>query len=226
MSRPCAIGLTSAFITRIQEQVFDPQLIATLQERLAAHGAELQGQLPELLLRSNSPEEAVRSWLADKDLSHWIPQSLGGTAQQGWQFETANWNRSRGAEPMSAVDVVRAHFDGGIDTLRAPGVAADIAGHWIEAAVLAMVIAIAWEMLSKHGYWRRPSPFESQARLCQTLRSAGLAAMNGASLSIVISIALTLIPGAQAWLLAGGICCTAKGLPGDGNRAFDLRTFS
>lgn len=81
MSRPCAIGLTSAFITRIQEQVFDPQLIATLQERMAAHGAELQGQLPELLLRSNSPEEAVRSWLADKDLSHWIPQSLGGTAQ-------------------------------------------------------------------------------------------------------------------------------------------------
>lgn len=57
MSRAFAIGLTSAFITRIPELVFDPQLIATLQERLAAHGAQLQGQLPELLLRSNSPEK-------------------------------------------------------------------------------------------------------------------------------------------------------------------------
>jgi hypothetical protein len=31
-----------------------------LQERLQRHGVELQGQLPELLLRSPNPEEAVR----------------------------------------------------------------------------------------------------------------------------------------------------------------------
>ncbi len=50
-----------------------------LQERLSRHGAELQGQLPELLLRLPEAEAAVRHWLADKDLSHWIPQAEGGS---------------------------------------------------------------------------------------------------------------------------------------------------
>jgi len=225
MSRLFAIGLTSAFITRIQEQAFDPQLIATLQERLAAHGGELQGQLPELLLRSNSPEEAIRSWLSDKDLSHWVPQAQGGSAAQGWQFETASWNRSRGGEPMSAVDVGRAHIDGGIDAFTAPGVAADIAGHCLEAAVLGALIAIAWELLQNQGSWRRATPIERQQRLHHILKSAGIAALSGASLSLAISVALALIPGGQFWLVAGAICSAATALPGAKERAFDLRSF-
>jgi hypothetical protein len=225
MSRPFAIGLTSAFITRIQEQAFDPHLIATLQERLAAHGAQLQGQLPELLLRSNSPEEAIRSWLSDKDLSHWVPQAQGGTAAQGWQFETASWNRSRGGEPMSAVDVGRAHIDGGIDAFTAPGVAADIAGHCLEAAVLGALIAIAWELLQNQESWRRATPIERQQRLHHILKSAGIAALSGASLSLAISVALALIPGGQLWLVAGAICSAAKALPGENEQAFDLRSF-
>ena len=226
MTRPFAIGLTSAFITRLHEQSLDPSVVAVLKERLAAHGAELQGQLPELLLRSNSPEEAIRSWLSDKDLSHWIPQSHGGSAQQGWQFETASWNRSRGAEPMSAVDVGRAHIDGGIDGFAAPGVAADIAGHCLEAAVLAALIAIAWELLRNPEIWRQARPVERQEMLTQVLKSAGVAAISGASLSIGVSAALALIPGAQLWLVAGAICSTAKALPGNGDRAFDLRALS
>jgi hypothetical protein len=225
MSRLFAIGLTSAFITRIQEQVFDSQLIATLQERLAAHGAELQGQLPELLLRSNSPEEAIRSWLSDKDLSHWVPQAQGGSAAQGWQFETASWNRSRGAEPMSVVDVGRSHIDGGIDAFTAPGVAADIAGHCLEAAVLGALIAIGWELLKNQESWRRATPIERQQRLHHILKSAGIAALSGASLSLAISVALALIPGGQLWLVAGAICTAAKALPGENERAFDLRSF-
>jgi len=226
MSRPFAIGLTSAYITRLREQSLDPSVVAVLKERLAAHSAELQGQLPELLLRSNSPEEAVRSWLLDKDLSHWVPQSQGGSAQQGWQFETASWNRSRGGEPMSAVDVGRVHIDGGIDAFAAPGVAADIAGHCLEAAVLAALIAIAWELLQNQDSWRRARPVERQKRLLYALKSAGLAAIGGASLSIAISVALALVPGAQIWLVAGTICSTAQALPGSGDRAFDLMSFS
>jgi len=165
MTRPFALGLTSAFITRLHEQPLDPSLVEVLSERLAAHSAELQGQLPELLLRSNSPEEAIRSWLSDKDLSHWIPQSQGGSAQQGWQIETASWNRSRGAEPMGLVDVGQAHIDGGIDALAAPGVATDIAGHCLEAAVLAALIAIAWELFRNQETWKQARPVERQERL-------------------------------------------------------------
>jgi hypothetical protein len=39
-------------------------------------------------------------------------------------------------------------------------------------------------------------------------------------------MALALVPGAQIWLAAGAICSTAKALPGNGDRAFDLRAFS
>jgi len=226
MSRPFAIGLTSAFITRLSEQSLDPSVVAVLKERLAAHSAELRGQLPELLLRSNSPEEAIRSWLSDKDFSHWIPQSQGGSAQQGWQFETASWNRSRGGEPMSAVDVGRAHIDGGIDAFAAPGVAADVTGHCLEAAVLAALIAMAWELLRNPEIWRQARQVERQERLTYALKSAGMAAMSGASLSIAVSAALALIPGAQFWLVAGVICSTAKALPGNKDGAFELRALS
>lgn len=226
MTRPFALGLTSAFITRLHEQPLDPSLVEVLSECLAAHSAELQGQLPELLLRSNSPEEAIRSWSSDKDLSHWIPQSQGGSAQQGWQFETASWNRSRGGEPMSAVDVGRAHIDGGIDAFAAPGVAADIAGHCLEAAVLAALIAMAWELLRNQDSWRRATPIERQQRLHHILKNAGIAALSGASLSLAISVALSLIPGGQLWLVAGAICSASRALPGNGERAFDLRNLS
>ena len=37
-------------------------LIFTLEERLATHGAQLQGQIPELLHRSNRPVEAIRNF--------------------------------------------------------------------------------------------------------------------------------------------------------------------
>lgn len=226
MNRAFGIGLTSAFITRLREQSPDPALLAVLKERLAAHSAELQGQLPELLLRSNSPEEAIRSWLSDKDLSHWIPQAHSGTAQQGWQFETASWNRSRCAEPMGAVDIGRAHVDGGIDAFAAPGVATDMAGHCLAAAVLGALIAIAWELLRNQESWRRATPIERQQRLHHILKSAGIAALSGASLSLAISVSLALIPGGQLWLVTGAICSAASALPGNGERAFDLRNLS
>jgi len=226
MNRAFAIGLTSAFISRLREQSLDPALLAVIKERLAAHSAELQGQLPELLLRSNSPEEAIRSWLSDKDLSHWIPQAHGGSAMQGWQFETAPWNRSRGAEPMGAVDIGRAHIDGGIDAFAAPGVVADIAGHCLEAAVFAALIAMAWELLRNQESWRQAGPVERKERLTCALKSAGMAAISGASLSIAVSVALALVPGAQIWLVAGMFCSVAKRLPGDSEGTFDLRTFS
>ncbi|QVV67992.1 hypothetical protein [Synechococcus sp. LA31] len=225
MSRAFAIGLTSAFITRIPELVFDPQLIATLQERLAAHGAQLQGQLPELLLRSNSPEEAIRSWLSDKDLSHWVPQAQGGSAAQGWQFETASWNRSRGAEPMTPLEVGRAHVDGGFDAIQAPGVAADLAGHCLEAAVIAAVITLGWELTRNRSAWLEATASARRDRLIKTLRSVGLASISGASLSLAVSLAIALIPGAQIWLMAGAICSAARALPGQRDQAFDLKSW-
>ena len=224
MSRLFAIGLTSAFITRIQEQAFDPQLIATLQERLAAHGAQLQGQLPELLLRSNSPEDAVRSWLSDKDLSHWVPQSQGGSTAQGWQFETASWNRSRGAEPMNPLDVGRAHVDGGFDAIQAPGVAADLAGHCLEAAVIAAVITLGWELTRNRSAWLEATPTGRRERLITVLGTVGIASISAASLSLAVSLAMAIVPGAQTWMTAGAILRTTLSLGFRKDTVYNLPT--
>ncbi len=90
MSQLLAVGEWGALIARLSNTLADPATLTMLQQRLARHGAELSGQLPELLLRVPDPQGAVSSWLADKDLSHWIPQAEGGSAAQGWQLETAS----------------------------------------------------------------------------------------------------------------------------------------
>lgn len=77
-------GGWGALIGRLNDGLADPAAFSMVQERLARHGAELGGQVPELLLRAPDPELALRSWLADKDLSNWIPLAEGGTAAQGW----------------------------------------------------------------------------------------------------------------------------------------------
>ena len=205
------------------EQFVDPSSVAVLKERLSANCAELQGQLPELLLRSQKPEEAIRSWLSDKDLSHWWPQAHGGTAEQGWQFETASWNRSRGAEPMSAVDIGRAQLDGGIDALHAPGVAEDITKHCLEAGVLAALLTISWSILRDQECGMKNSPLDSRDYFIQSLKDAGFATTQAMSASLAVSLALSFIPGAQAWLLAGSICSASKSLQSDIDKSFNLR---
>lgn len=187
-------GGVAALLTRLLEQPMNATQVAVVQERLLRHGAELQGQLPELLLRSPNPADAVQHWLADKDLSHWWPQAHGGTTAQGWQFETASWNRSRGAEAMAPGEIARAHIDGGLDALSSPGMASDVAGHCLEAAVLAAAIALAAQLIQHRQAWRDSDPSERKEILEQALNAAGLAALSGAGLSLVVSIAAAFIP--------------------------------
>jgi hypothetical protein len=217
------VGAVAALLTRLLEQPWDAEQLALLQERLLRHGAELQGQLPELLLRCPNPDEAVRHWLADKDLSHWWPQTHGGTAAQGWQFETAGWNRSRGAEVMSPPEIARAHADGGMDALWSPGVASDVAGHCLEAALLAGGIALAAQLLKHRKNWSDALPCERLEFLQKAVRAAGLSALSGAGLSLVVSLSLALIPGGQVLLLAATVSSASRLLPGMGEKAFNMR---
>jgi len=219
-------GGVAALLSRLLEQPFDATQLAVLQERLQRHGAQLQGQLPDLLLRGPNPEDAVRHWLADKDLSHWWPQAQGGTAAQGWQFETAGWNRSRGAEAMSPAEIARAQGDGGLDALFSPGVASDIAGHCLEAALLAAAIAVAAQLLQNRHAWKTARPSERQKLLQQAVAAAGLSALSGAGMSLVVSLAIALIPGGPVWLLATTVCGASSLLSGMGEGAFDLRSYN
>ena len=182
MSPSLRAAAAAAWIGRITEAVADPASLAVLQERLSRHGAELSGQLPELLLRGHDPEQAIQRWLADKDLSHWQPQSHGGTAAQGWQFETAGWNRARGADAMRPDEIWRAHWDGSWDALLVDGVPQAIAIEGLEAAALAAGIRLGLWMLTHHRQWCSAGPQQRRQLLQEGLGAAGLSALSGAGL--------------------------------------------
>lgn len=215
-------GLCGALIGRLGDGLTDPATLGILQERMARHAAELTGQVPELLLRAPDPEAALRSWLQDRDLSHWIPQADGGTAAQGWQFEQASWNRSRGAEVMEPWEIGRAHLDGGVDALMAEGIPKAVAIESLEAAVLAAGVSLGLWALRHRGEWSRADPEARLVLLRQGLNAAGLGAVTGAGLSLVLSVALALVPGGQVWLAGLTVFGLARSFPEPRRDPFDL----
>lgn len=223
MNREFQAGWWGALIGRLTDQVADPGRIALLQERLSRHGAELQGQLPDLLLRTPDGEAAIRSWLADKDLSHWIPQVDGGSAADGWQFETAAWNRARGAEAMDPFAIGRTHLDGGLDALGAQGVPESLATEALEAAVLSAAITLALFLLQHRNDWERGDPEQRRKLLRQALKSSGAGLLRGAGLSLVLSLGLALVPGGQAWLVGVSILSLTRAFPGGQGDPFSLQ---
>ncbi|MDM7954091.1 MAG: hypothetical protein QUV07_12870 [Cyanobium sp. CZS 25K] len=215
-------GAWAAVIGWVGDGLADPASIAVLQERLARHGAELSGQVPELLLRTPDAEAAVRSWLADKDLSHWIPRADGGTAAQGWQFETAGWNRARGAEPVRLEEMGRTHLDGGVDALLAEGVPQAVAIESLEAALLGAGLRLGLWLLQNREDWSRAGSAERRDLLAEALKATGVGALSGVALSLVLSVALALVPGGQVWLMALSLTGLVCLLPAARRDPFDL----
>lgn len=226
MKTAITAGAWAAVISRLGERLADPATLAVLQQRLNRHGAELSGQLPELLLRSRDPELAIRQWLADKDLSHWLPQLDGGTAADGWMFEHASWNRSRGAAAMEPTEIVRAHVHGGLDALAVEGMPEMLALESVEAALLAAGFSLGiWLVRHRQG-WATADADRRRALLREGLQAAGLGALSGAGLSLVLSIALALVPGGQIWLAGLGVMAVVRSLPSCSGNPFDLSDYA
>jgi hypothetical protein len=219
-------GGWAALIGRLGERLADPTSIAELQQRLNRHGAELTGQVPEILLRSRDPAQAMGQWLADKDLSHWIPQLDGGTAADGWMFERATWNRSRGAAAMEPGEIARAHLDGGVDALLLEGMPEMIAVESVEAALLAAGFSLGIWLVKHHQEWSGAGGHQRMVLLRDGLQAAGLGALSGAGLSLVLSIGLALVPGGQIWLTGLGVMAVVRALPSCSCDPFDLSGYA
>lgn len=226
MKTAITAGAWAAVISRLGERLADPATLAVLQQRLKRHDAELSGQLPELLLRSQDPEQAMRQWLADKDLSHWLPQLDGGTAADGWMFERASWNRARGAEAMEPEEVARAHLDSGIDALGVEGMPEMIALESVEAALLAAGFCLGLWLIRHRSEWSSADADRRRALLREGLHMAGLGALSGAGLSLVLSVALALVPGGQIWLAGLGVVAVVRALPRCPGDPFDLSDYA
>lgn len=216
-------GAAAAWLSRVGDVLADPASLMALQERLQRHGAELGAQLPELLLRAPDAEQAVRQWLADKDLSHWFPQAEGGTALQGWQFETAAWNRARGAVPLDPFAIGRAHLDGGLDALLVEGMPEAILIEGLEAAMLAAGLSLGLWLLARQHRGTQGNAGQRDQLLREGLQATGLGALSGLGLSLVLSTALALVPGGQLWLSGLGLWSLVRALPAPSLNPFDLR---
>jgi len=178
--------------------------------------------VPEILLRSRDPEQAIRQWLADKDLSHWRPQLDGGTAADGWMFERATLNRSRGASAMEPGEIGRAHLDGGIDALGVEGMPELIALESVEAALLAAGLSLGIWLIRHRREWSTADADRRRGLVQEGLQAAGLGALSGAGLSLVLSIGLALVPGGQIWLAGLGVMAVVRALPSSSENPFDL----
>jgi hypothetical protein len=222
MKTPITTGAWATLIGRMGERLADPTSLVLLQQRLTRHGAELVGQVPEILLRSRDPEQAIRQWLADKDLSHWLPQLDGGTAADGWMFERATLNRSRGAAAMEPWEIARAHLDGGIDALGVEGMPELIALESVEAALLAAGLSLGIWLIRHRREWSAADADRRRGLVQEGLQAAGLGALSGAGLSLVVSIGLALVPGGQIWLAGLGVMAVVRALPSSPGNPFDL----
>lgn len=222
MKTPITAGAWAALISRLGEGLANPASLVVLQQRLNRHGAELAGQVPEILLRSRDPEQAMRQWLADKDLSHWLPQLDGGTAADGWMFERATLNRSRGATAMEPGEIARAHIDGGIDALALEGMPELIALESVEAALLAAGFSLGIWLIRHRREWSAADADRRRGLVQEGLQAAGLGALSGAALSLVLSIGLALVPGGQIWLAGLGVMAVVRVLPSSSGNPFDL----
>jgi hypothetical protein len=215
-------GSWAALISRLGERLADPATLSVLQQRLNRHGAELAGQVPEILLRCGDPEQAMRQWLDDKDLIHWLPQLDGATAADGWMFERASWNRSRGSAAMEPEEIARAHLDGGIDALGVERMPELIALESVGAALLAAGLSLGIWLIRHRREWSAADADRRRGLVQKGLQAAGLGALSGADLSLVLSIGLALVPGGQIWLAGLGVMAVVRALPSISENPFNL----
>ncbi len=74
-------------------------------------------------------------------------------------------------------------------------------------------LRLAVFLLRHQDAWQQGSSAQRQKLLQQVLAVSGTGLLQGAGLSVVLSLALALVPGGQAWLLGVSIWSLSSSLP-------------
>jgi hypothetical protein len=123
---------------------------------------------------------------------------------------------------MGLEEMGRAHLDGGLDALAAEDMPQALAIECLEAALLAAGLRLGLWLFQHRVAWRRGDDARKREPLGEALRAAGLGALSGAALSLVLSVALALVPGAQVWLTALAVNAVIRSLPSPRRDPVDL----
>ena len=129
-------------------------------------------------------------------------------------------------QPIQLEEIARAPVDSGIDALGVEGMPEMIALESAEAALLAAGFSLGLWLIRHRREWSSADADRRRALLREGLHTAGLGALSGAGLSLVLSIALALVPGGQIWLAGLGVMAVVRALPSCSGDPFDLSGYA
>jgi hypothetical protein len=83
----------------------------------------------------------------------------------------------------------------------------------VEAALLAAGMSLGLALLHRRREWSSADPAERGQLVREALAAAGLGALSGAALSLVLSVALAVVPGGQVLLVGLTVMGLCRSLP-------------
>jgi len=203
-----AAGAVAASLSELNNLAVDPQLISRLSSATANHGvaaADLLSKLPGEL--GHLGNAAVEAFLQGGDAlgKHWAhiesqrhaPHRAADPSNAIWEDGTVNVRR--GAADMSWLERIRAsadnHLDGLIAAAQTPEFWQRTLGNAVEASAYAAAIAAVDQLLVHRDALINGTDAERKALLLQILQTSGLMAAGALPVSLVLAIALMLVPG-------------------------------
>ena len=203
-----AVGVVGASLSSLNNFGVEPELISRIGSAASNHGvaaADLLSKLPgELEQMGNA---AVDAFLKSGDAlgKHWshlesqrnASERANHAANGIWEDGTTNIRR--GSADMAWRDRIRAsadnHLDGLIAAARTPEFWHRTLGNAVEASVYAAAIAAVDQLFIHRDRLINGSNAERQQLLIQILQTSGLMAAGALPVSIVLALALMLVPG-------------------------------
>ncbi len=203
-----AVGTVTASLSALHNQAVDPQRITRLTSAVANHGlsaADVLAKLPGELEHLGT--SAVEAFLQGGDAlgKHWshiesrlhAPHRIAEPANGIWEDGTRNLRR--GSRDMTSLERLRAsadnHLDGLLAAAQTPEFWQRTLGNAFEASVYAAAIGAVDQLLVHREVLLNGSSEERRERLLEILRESGLIAAGAVPVSVVLALALMLVPG-------------------------------
>jgi len=203
-----ASGAVAASLSELHNIAVDPQLISRISSATTNHGvaaADLLARLPGELEHYGTA--AVDAFLKGGDAlgKHWshlesqanAPHRAAEAANAIWEDGTVNI--ARGSANMTGLERLRAsgdnHLDGLIAAAQTPEFWQRTLGNAVEAGAYSAAIAAVDQLLVHRDELINGSAAARQERLLQILQNSGLVAAGALPMSVVLAVALMLVPG-------------------------------
>ncbi|MEB3335180.1 MAG: hypothetical protein VKP70_09360 [Cyanobacteriota bacterium] len=211
-------GPVAASLSALNNLAVDPQRISRITSASSNHGvaaSDLLDKLPGELEHCGTV--AVDAFLRGGDAlgKHWshrqsqsqAPQLAAEASNGLWEDGTRNI--ARGPRTMTWLERLQAsadnHLDGILAAAQTPGFWRRTLGNGLEASVYAAALAAVDQLLTQRDALINGSADERRERLLHILRNSGLLAAGALPVSVVLALALMVVPGLAVVMAPLGI---------------------